>query len=239
MNDQGGQGRRPWIAFDEIERTAADALKAAGLWPSAGSLRVDIEALVEVHLGAVVDYGADLDRNTLGYTVFDTRPRVVVNRELTDLAGAPAAPLGLRGRWRATLAHEAAHILLHRGRYGVGRSSAAQTSPRGFASEDSAEDLGPGSWREVQANMGMAALLMPRQPFLDEVSRLLDADGPVFPPLDRHSTLAQRLVHALGESFETSHQATELRLITFGWLESGCNESAFAIRSSSVSDQRN
>jgi hypothetical protein len=219
MNDQRGYGRRPWIAFDEIERTAADALKAAGLWPSAGSLRVDIESLVEVHLGAVVDYGVDLDRKTLGYTVFDARPRVVVNRELTDLAEAPASPLGLRGRWRATLAHEAAHILLHRGRYGVGRASAAQTSPRGLAIEDPAEDLGPGSWREVQANMGMAALLMPRQPFLDEVRRLLTVVGPVFPPLGRNSTIAQQLIRGLAESFETSHQATELRLTTFGWLE--------------------
>lgn len=221
MTDAEGNSRRPWIAFEEIERTAAAALKAAGLWPTAGALRVDIETLVEVHLGATVDYGVELDRTTLGYSVFETVPRVVVNRELTDLANAVGAPLGLRGRWRATLAHEAAHILLHRGRYAVGHSSPAQTSPRGYAAADDAEEnLGPGSWREVQANMGMAALLMPRQPFLAEARRLLLAmEGPLFPPLERDDPVAQQLVHALAESFETSHQATMLRLVTFGWLE--------------------
>ena len=215
----GRQNRRPWISFDEIERTASDALHAARLWPVPGVLRVDIETLLEVHLGVTVDYGVELDRSTLGYTVFENPPHVVVNRELTDLAHAPSAPLGLRGRWRATLAHEAAHILLHRGRYAAGQSSAAQTSTRGFQTDADGEDAGSSNWREVQANLGMAALLMPRQPFLAEARRVLEADDPVFPPLSAEADAAIGLIHELAEAFETSHQATRFRLLTFGFLE--------------------
>jgi hypothetical protein len=124
-------------------------------------------------MGANVDYAGDLDRTTLGYTVFELSPLVVVNRKLTDVAHSPAASLGFQGRWRATLAHEAAHILLHARLYATGQPSPKQRSVRCLRSEIHA---GPGAsdWREVQANMGMAPLLMPRSLFVGQARAVLD-----------------------------------------------------------------
>src|SRR5450759_4555347 len=108
-----GRGvRRIWYEFDEIEQIAADTLVAADLWPDRPG-RIDVESLVETYQGASTDYFADLDDSILGYTLFRMPPHVVVSRALSDLALADGASLGLRGRWRATIAHEAAHIALH------------------------------------------------------------------------------------------------------------------------------
>jgi hypothetical protein len=65
--------------------------------------------------------------------------------------------------------------------------------------------------------MGMAALLMPREIFLAEARRLLERE-PVFLPIAPNALSAKRLVAVLGESFETSHEATKLRLMAVGWI---------------------
>ena len=143
---------------------------------------------------------------------------VVVSRALTELALAPSASLGLRGRWQATLAHEAAHILLHAKLYALGELSRAQTAIRDLADEtDASVDVR--DWKELQANMGMAALLMPRQPFLSEARRILENGDPVFPPFARASEIAKRLTDELAETFQASHQATGFRLVEFGFTE--------------------
>jgi hypothetical protein len=207
------RGERVWYEADEIERITAGALRSAGLMPRSVAPAVDIEAFVEMHLGAVVDYAGDLPDGVLGYTEFDEPPRIVVSRRLTDMATAPQASPGLRGRWRATLAHEAAHLLLH-----SHIRAAGKTTPKLTAH---AINLSSGvmtsDWREVQANMGMAALLMPRELFLTEARRLLERE-PVFLPLDVESLATKRLVAILGEQFQTSLEATRLRLATFGWV---------------------
>lgn len=213
-----GTGRaRVWYDAEEIERITANALQAAALWPDPDIRHIDIERLLEVHLGATVDYAGDLDSATLGYTVFETPPHVVVSRILTDLAHGPSATLGLRGRWRATLAHEAAHILLHARLYAQGETSGKQTAVRCLRSEIEAGGDAR-DWREVQANMGMAALLMPRQPFLAEARRILSSRDPVFPPLDADLPVANALTDELAKTFETSHQAARLRLTAFGFV---------------------
>jgi hypothetical protein len=216
---EGGRRTRLWYDADEIEQIVGDALRTAGLWCGSDAGSVDIERLLEVHLGAVVDYAGDLDRTTLGYTVFESPPRVVVSRTLTELAHAPSATLGLRGRWRATLAHEAAHILLHARLYDRHETPRSQPSVRCLRSEIEAGG-GARDWREVQANMGMAALLMPRQPFLAEARRILSSGDPVFPPVDATVNIARRLIGELAKTFETSHQAARLRLAAFGFISS-------------------
>lgn len=209
--------RRLWYEADEIEDLTSGALVAAGVWPAGENLEIDVESLLEVHLGANVDYAGDLDRTTLGYTVFEEPPLVVVNRKLTDMAHAPAASLGLQGRWRATLAHEAAHILLHSRLYSVGQTTPSQRSVRCLRSEIHA---GPraNDWREVQANMGMAALLMPRSLFVDQARAVLDTLDPVFPPLDPSCPAGRLATDALAEQFRVSRQAAGLRMATFGFL---------------------
>ena len=219
---KGPSGERLWIEADEIEAITEAALRAAGLFPSDPDGPVDIEALVEVHLEAIVDYAGDLPDTVLGYTLFGSPHRVVVNRLLSDLALAENASLGLRGRWRATVAHEAAHILLHAG---LARTPLVTPHESG-QSIDAIADERPGSdWREVQANMGMAALLMPRGPFLAEARRVLESQ-PIFLPLRPEALQAERLVSILAHQFETSREATGWRLRNLGWLAVSGNRAA-------------
>lgn len=206
-------GARVWYEAAEIERITAGALRSAGLMPRSDAPAVDIETFVEMHLGAVVDYAGDLPDAVLGYTEFVQPPRIVVSRRLTDLATATDASLGLRGRWRATLAHEAAHLLLHGHLRGVGSMTPKLTAQAISLSGG----LTASDWREVQANMGMAALLMPRELFLLEARGHLERE-PMFLPLDPEDLPAKRLVAILGEQFQTSLEATRLRLSTFGWI---------------------
>jgi len=209
------RGERVWYEAAEVERITVGALRSAGLMPRSDAPAVDIETFVEMHLGAAVDYAGDLPHTVLGYTEFAQPPRIVVSRRLTDLATAADASPGLRGRWRATLAHEAAHLLLHAHIRGVGCMTPKLTTEAiSLSGGVTASD-----WREVQANMGMAALLMPRELFLVEARRHLERE-PMFLPLDPEGLAGKRLVAILGEQFQTSLEATRLRLTTFGWISS-------------------
>lgn len=61
---------------------------------------------------------------------------------------------------------------------------------------------------ESQANLGMAALLMPRDPFLAVAGEiLLASEDPVFPPLDAQSRTARSLAEVLATGFGTSREA--------------------------------
>src|SRR5260370_8033710 len=108
---------RLWFDPEEIEVVMEDELHKAGLFPSADHPTVNIEDLIEVHLKVKLDQHAVLDRDVLGVTEFPKgkQPAISINRDLSGLAVDLEDPLpGTVGRWRATLAHEAAHVLLHR-----------------------------------------------------------------------------------------------------------------------------
>src|SRR5205823_2811941 len=132
---------------------------------------VDIERFID-ELGVRIDQHANLDSTVLGFTEFytDGPPRICINRDLTGAVDDDETPTGIRGRWRATMAHEAAHVLMHRVLFEV-----HQNQEKLFKMEEQADPQrlmrclkknvlfrgGTSDWREVQANMGMAALLMP------------------------------------------------------------------------------
>src|SRR5262245_52314045 len=108
--------QRFWLDPRDIEVMMEDELRNAGLLPTAQAPVVDLEALIERHLNARLDQYAELETSVLGQTEFfpGQRPHVLINRDLTDGAmDDDESPRGLRGRWRATLAHEASHIVLH------------------------------------------------------------------------------------------------------------------------------
>ncbi len=206
---------RLWYEPNEIEAIAGRALQAAGLWPSPDEPRVDVERLLETHLAAVVDYGAELRPDVLGYTLFDEPVRVAISRHLTDAAQGPNAPTGALGRWRATIAHEAAHVLLHSVLYEA--RAAGGATARCFRDElqDGARAR---DWREVQANMGMAALLMPATVFASVAETCLRPFGPVVPPLSPTSITGRHLIETLAPMFEVSRRAASIRLTELGFL---------------------
>lgn len=202
-----------------LEQIAETELARAGLMPTTNQPVVDIEAFIERHLGADLDAGAVLDSTILGLTELraGAKPRILVNRDLTDAALEIDAYSGKLGRWRATLAHEAAHVLLHGFMFELNSDQTTLFSSVGHDAQArlfrclKREVLFVGRSgrdpREVQANRGMAALLMPRSLFgsmaRDRASRMTEAV----------------LSDVLARAFEVSRQAATIRLGTLGFLE--------------------
>src|SRR6266567_5356733 len=207
---------RIWYEPDEIEQIMEDELRRAHLSPSDESLAVDVETFIEGYLKASLDQYADLDGEVLGLTEFriGVAPLVRVNRDLTGSAmDNEWCPPGIQGRWRATLAHEAAHIVLHRmlvelnpdqeSLFGTDTASA----PLMFRclKREVMHRTARGDWREVQANRGMAALLMPKTIFLKAANQELSRGN-----RDGIDGAARRLAGR----FAVSREATSIRLST-------------------------
>jgi hypothetical protein len=210
--------RQRWLTEGEIDDIVEGELGKAGLMPTIDNCRVNIDGFVEHHLQAFLDVGATLDADVLGVT--ELRPgepaRILINRELTDAACEVDEYSGTLGRWRATVAHEGSHVLLHRPLFELNvdqqslfgddvivddpviRCYKRETSFGGRSTDP----------REWQANKGMAALLMPRSVF-GEAARIAVSTNA--------SALA--IVEGLARRFEVSREATRIRLSTLGFLD--------------------
>ena len=163
LPDRGGRlPYRLWYEESEIESIAARELALAGRPTLAGRPATDVEALLELHLGVVPEY-TWLPRGVLGATEFTARGelRLQVSAELSMRADRDGAAEKLL---RSTLAHEAAHVLLHR----ILFLKESRDLFGGLASRSElCRSVGlpqpgyQGEWWEWQANRGMAALLLP------------------------------------------------------------------------------
>jgi hypothetical protein len=205
-----------------------DELRKAGLLPSASTPTVDLEAFLEQHLRVTLDQHADLPADVLGLTEFNPgkSPHVAINRDLTGSAiDDDGATPGLVGRWRATLAHEATHALIHRALFELGQGqaqlfgdgSSARQEPQRLMrcyKKDILYRSGGNDWREIQANQGMAALLMPRSIFIEVVEKARSGAAPIL----AGTADLKRLVADLASRFTVSKQAAEIRLSTLGVL---------------------
>lgn len=206
-----------------------DELRRANLLPDPGQadLSVDIEAFVETHLGLALDVGAVLDADVLGMTEFvpGRHPKISISRDLTGSALASEdATFGLIGRWRATVAHEASHVVLHRVLFEVDqRQNSLFHSLEGSDQPDhlmrclnrdvSFQD-GPSDWKEVQANRGMAALLMPKPVFVAAFDQEAERLNATERPIAQGSPQQEWLVGRLASRFTVSKQAARIRLTT-------------------------
>ena len=199
-------------------------LRKASLMPTEEAPVVELEPFVERHLKATLDQYADLDPSVLGVThFFDGKsPRISINKVLTGSAlDEDESPPGILGRWRATLAHEAGHVLLHRSLFEVAVGNMSLFG----GDEQRAHQLhrclkrdvahgGGGDWREIQANQAMAALLMPKSLFPKLARRVI---AQVFPGRDRiPSGSEDRVAALLASDVHVSKQAARIRLTTLG-----------------------
>ncbi|MGO9600376.1 MAG: ImmA/IrrE family metallo-endopeptidase [Isosphaeraceae bacterium] len=186
---------------------------------------------IDKHLGVRFEQYADLDAEVLGVTEFvaGDRPRIRINQDLTGSAlDEDETPLGVLGRWRATLAHEASHVLLHRRLFERDRNQLSlfgDDEPRGGATQvfqslkrDVTFSGRGGDWREVQANKGMAALLMPRRLFIQVCEHEIGSKPFSSPPVQPDDPEVFALVTSLSKLFLVSRQAASIRLETLDIL---------------------
>jgi hypothetical protein len=208
-------------------------LVSAGLMPTLSRPCVDVEAFLESHLGVQLDQHALLDPGVLGLTQFfpDAPPRVLINRDLTGAAiDDDESAAGVLGRWRATLAHEASHVVLHRALFesddSQGDLFTVSNSVRQSAQlmrcmkTDVLYRDGGSDWREVQANRGMASLLMPGSVFADAAKRTIQSLCAAAAKPGIGSTQFRLIVAELAARFAVSRQAAAIRLETLQLVSS-------------------
>lgn len=222
--------RRLWFDENEIDLIVENELRNAGLFPIASDPVTEIEEFLELHLQVRLELYAPLDLEFLGATYFERghKPYVQINKNLTMQAEASDATVGLVGRWRATLAHEAAHVILHRrffeqppeqtefsfhGNGGVG-PTLMKCLKRNITFRRASVD-----WKEFQANQGMAALLMPASLFSEVTRRMVGAKCtedllPYIPSSDSRDYWG--LLRELSCCFGVSQEAARIRLDTIG-----------------------
>jgi len=207
-----------YLQDGEIDEITESELRKAGLMPSVDACRVDIDLFVERHLGARLDLGAELDEDVLGVTELrrGEPAKILINRELTDAAFEIDEYSGMLGRWRATLAHEGIHVLLHGLLVELNPDQQSMFDEETIVDDrvvrcykrDTSFVRRTPNPREFQANKGMAALLMPRSVF-GEVARA-----------HVESESVPELIDHLARRFEVSRQAARIRLSDLGFLSS-------------------
>jgi len=218
-------GERLWFSPADIETMAEDALRQSGVFPTAARPAVDVERLVQ-GLGARLDQHATLDKSVLGQTEFytDAPPKVSINADLTGAIDDDHTPPGIRGRWRATIAHESAHVFLHRILFEI-KNAQEQLFPTVSRSEPQRlmrclkqnvlfRGGGASDWREVQANMGMAALLMPQALFRELAVKFVQQRNLPATTLVPGSQATTMLTAEMAALFDVSKQAAAIRLET-------------------------
>jgi hypothetical protein len=205
-----------------------DALRKSDSFPAQDNPIVDIERFIQ-SLQVRMDQYAQLDDDVLGLTEFyeDKPPKIFINRDLTGAIDDDDTPPGIRGRWRATMAHEASHVMMHRALFEVNSQQQGlfPTEPEGGARQLLRclkknvlfRGGGAGDWREVQANMGMAALLMPQSLFRQLAIKIADERQISTDRLNIGSAPAARLSAEMGVLFDVSKQAAGIRLETLGF----------------------
>lgn len=180
--------RKIYIPEKRVERICSEALAAENLMPSVPE-PIRIERFIEKCFGNVIGYenlGQRFGEGVMGACRFGRDGgvlEILVDQEL----GEDDSTIGER-RNRSTLAHEAGHGLFHGELFaekfqaddevaasGLGNTVCRQNVfSEGFACRGLGV-AGNGSqkqWWEIQANMAMAALLLPRQlvdPFLRDL----------------------------------------------------------------------
>lgn len=221
--------KRLWFEPSEIEEIMEHELGKAQLMPTPDRGSTDIEAFLERHLKVQCDQYAPLPPDILGLTQFRAgrKPYVQINQDLTQTAlDDDDRPGWIVGRWRATLAHEASHVILHACLFACDPDQRTLFDMDGDDDEHSLhrclkrDVLFRGQatdWREVQANMGMAALLMPRKVFVAVCNQVIDEAG-WGRNLIADSPQCRFLIRTLAEQFEVSRQAAAIRLETLQLL---------------------
>lgn len=178
--------RKVFIPEPRIERKCSDALRSTGLMPDEPA-PIRIDRFAEKHFGIGIEYD---DLSTYGQGVMGacrfkrdgTVFRILVDAELAEQDSKLAEKVV-----RSTIAHESGHGLFHGELFSEKFQAEAEIKAAGFFEPSRRDGLLPDGfacrgldapikagnrfdWWEVQANMAMAALLLP----MNLVSQHLD-----------------------------------------------------------------
>jgi hypothetical protein len=202
----------------EIEDLCSAQLRETGLYPAQPE-PIRVERFIEKRFKVTPSY-EDLPNGVLGWTRFGPSgmDAIVIARSLADSGGTVA-----ERRVSSTLAHEAGHGLLHSDLFARGMDNRSLFSddddidPDRILCRDDQRGSGErphpysGRWWEYQANLAMAALLLPRSLVATCLSPILSVGG----TFGRQTLAADRredAVRLLSDFFSVSRIMARIRL---------------------------
>lgn len=174
---------RPFYLEPDVEGMCAEELRKLGLLPSSPQ-PINIDRFIEKRFGVTPEPADDLPASILGYTAFGAKgiQAIYVSRSLFEDEAQPA-----KRRVTTTLAHEAGHGLLHAHLFAFeadknlalfGQDANVTATKILCRDEDTRPRSGyDGRWWELQANMAMAALVLPKALVLECVKPHLEPQG--------------------------------------------------------------
>jgi hypothetical protein len=189
-----------------------DALRLNDLLPEKPE-NIRIDRLVEKHFNIGIVY-EPIGGGVLGFTAFGETGVVSVHIDESGETGVVA-----ERRIRSTLAHEAGHGLMHahlfctefnhQGLFGndsdVSKEKVLCREPRsGYG----------GQWWELQANMAIGALLMPRELLFEALEPFLELQGLLQLPVLRANN-RNEAINAMCEVFEVNTPVAKYRIDRF------------------------
>ena len=212
-------GKRIWYEDGEIEDYMAAELGKGSEDLLTEGRGIDVERLLMRNYGVEPDY-CTLDEGVLGATLFgEGKVDVRISGALAE--EGERTTVGRR-RLRMTIAHEAAHVVLHkclfRGEGVMPLLRGAKTGPGGiFCRSVGMVRSGQGrkyggEWWEYQANRGMVGLLLPRSLVGIKLRKSLEERK-----LDSFESAVREgrdgeVVRELASAFDASLEATSYRL---------------------------
>lgn len=219
----GRFAQRPHFETDELdaecEQLVTESLKKRHGKVTFPISNDDLEVLVEEH-SSDLDLYADLrdhGNDVEGVTVFerDARPKVLIARHLSEQPWS-------HHRLRTTLTHELGHAHFHNLLYQVAEQPELFSMGGGTRSQpkchrDHMHTLSTVDWMEWQAGYACGAFLIPRSPALSVVRRVRDTNAWENTP-NENSAVGQALIAEVAGEFDTSKDASRVRLIQLGYL---------------------
>lgn len=194
----------------------SEALRNAGLLPDTPEA-INVEALIETHFEARLDFGTELGGGVLGFTFFSKKgkPEVVGISPSMDEETKVS-----ERRIRATLAHEAGHCMMHPilfmeegGQTEISNSNIDSEKRRILCKKT---DINPGGkydgrWWEFQANCAIGGFLLPRSLVIQSVSSFTTESGLLGLATLEHPAREDATMH-MAETFDVNPVVARIRL---------------------------
>ncbi len=207
--------QRPYYTEQDVENMCEDALRATGYYPDAPQA-IKIDRFVEKHFKVSPRF-EDMPSGVLGFSSFGDRGMVSMH---ISQALVEEDTRSAERRVNTTMAHEAGHGLMHAHLFALSGtestlfahgSDVEQQKVLCRDEKTTPKKVYDGRWWELQANMAIGPLLMPRRLLHEALAPFLLVRG-TFGTLEIDSRRREEAVRHVAEIFDVNPAAMRIRV---------------------------
>lgn len=204
-----------FLSQDEMDALCENALLSTGLLPK-NPEPIRIDRFIEKKFKIDVTY-LDLPQGVLGYTKFSPNgvEEITIDKSFDNIGTVVA-----ERRMRTTLAHEAGHGLIHASLFAVQNDTKTifgdkyDGTPRIMCrdiNDSSSSTPKKGEWYEVQANMAIGSLLLPKRLLYMAVRPYLQVTG-LLGGTELKEEKREEAIRSIADKFNVNPIVVKIRL---------------------------